>query len=65
MTTSVIYDTNEPFYFDQLVINPPNIVSGGNYFIKYSMNGGPLYIQPPECKTRGNISKTAKNLIVI
>jgi hypothetical protein len=60
MSTSVIYDTNEPFEFNQLTINSPNIISGGNYFIKYSINGGPLYIQPPECKTRGNISKTAK-----
>lgn len=58
--TSVIYDTNEPFEFEQLTVNAPNVVSGGNYFIKYSMNGGPLYIQPPECKTRGNISKTTK-----
>jgi len=57
---SIIYDTNEPFDFEELSLNAPNIVSGGNYFIKYSMNGGPLYIQPPECKTRGNISKTTK-----
>ena len=57
---SVIYDTNEPFEFDKLTLNAPMIVAGGNYFIKYTVNGGPLYIQPPECKTRGDISKTTK-----
>lgn len=57
---SVIYDTNEPFDFDQLTLNAPMIVAGGNYFIKYTMNGSPLYVQPPECKTRGAITKNAK-----
>jgi len=57
---SVIYDTNESFDFDQLTLNAPMIVAGGNYFIKYTMNGSPLYIQPPECKTRGTITNTSK-----
>ena len=57
---SVIYDTNEEFDFDNLKLNPPMIVAGGNYFIKYSANGNPLYIQPPECKTRGAISTSTK-----
>ena len=57
---SVIYDINEPFDFEQINLNPPMIVAGGNYFIKYSINGGALYIQPPECKTRGTITKTTK-----
>lgn len=57
---SAIYNTNEPFDFNKLSLNPPMVISGGNYFIKYSMEGNALYIQPPECKTRGSISKTAK-----
>ena len=57
---SVIYDINEPFDFEEINLNPPMIVAGGNYFIKYSINGGSLYIQPPECKTRGTITKTTK-----
>jgi len=57
---SLIYNTNEPFDFDKLSLNPPMVVAGGNYFIKYSMNGNALYIQPPECKTRNPLSKTAK-----
>ncbi len=57
---SVIYNTNEPFDFDKLSLNPPMVISGGNYFIKYSMDGNSLYIQPPECKTRGSITQTSK-----
>lgn len=55
-----IYDVNAPFEFDKLRLSPPMIISGGNYFIKYSYDNNPLYIQPPECKTRGPISKTSK-----
>ena len=57
---SVIYNTNESFDFNKLSMNPPMVISGGNYFIKYSMSGNSLYIQPPECKTRGAITKTSK-----
>ncbi len=57
---SVIYDINEQFDFNKLTLNPPMIVAGGNYFIKFLMNGGPLYVQPPECRTRGDISKTVR-----
>lgn len=55
-----IYDVNAPFEFDKLRLSPPMIISGGNYFIKYSCNNNPLYIQPPECRTRGPISKSSK-----
>jgi len=58
--TSSIYNINEPFSFDDLTINPPVVTNGGNYFIKYSMAGKPLYIQPPECKSKGTISKNSK-----
>ena len=57
---SVIYDINDSFDFDKLTLNPPMVVAGGNYFIKYQMNGSNLYIQPPQCKLRGKISKTSK-----
>jgi hypothetical protein len=55
--SSMIYETNDSFDFSKLTLNPPMVVSGGNYFIKYQMNGSNLYIQPPECKLRGQISK--------
>ena len=56
----MIYETNDSFDFSKLTLNPPMVVSGGNYFIKYQMNGSNLYIQPPECKLRGQISKNSK-----
>ena len=56
----MIYETNDSFEFNKLKLNPPMVVSGGNYFIKYQINGSNLYIQPPECKLRGQISKNSK-----
>jgi len=55
-----IYDINEQFDFDKLVLTKPIPVSGGNYFIKCLVNNGPLYIQPPKCKTRQGIQKAGK-----
>jgi hypothetical protein len=57
---SEIYDTNEPFDFNKLVLTKPSPVTGGNYFIKCLVNNGPLYIQPPKCKTRQGILKAGK-----
>ena len=58
---SVIYNTNDSFDFHKLALNPPMVTNGGNYFIKYVMDGGNLYIQPPECKTKNGISKSSKH----
>jgi hypothetical protein len=55
-----IYDINEPFDFNKLTLTKPIPVSGGNYFIKCLVNNGPLYIQPPKCKTRQGILKAGK-----
>lgn len=60
MNSVIFHDVSEPFDFEKLSLNPPMVVSGGNYFIKYSINGGPLYIQIPECKTKGTIAKSSK-----
>ena len=57
-----IYETNSTFPFDKMVLTPPTLMSGGNYFIKFLMNGSPLYIQPPKCRTKGGISKAGKKL---
>lgn len=57
---SEIYDTNEPFDFNKLILTKPSPVTGGNYFIKCLVNNGPLYIQPPKCKTRQGILKAGK-----
>lgn len=57
-----IFETNSEFPFDKMVLTPPTLMSGGNYFIKFLMNGSPLYIQPPKCRTKGGISKAGKKL---
>jgi hypothetical protein len=57
---SEIYDTSEQFDFNKLVLTKPAPVTGGNYFIKCLVNNGPLYIQPPKCKTRQGILKAGK-----
>jgi len=57
-----IYETNSDFDFNKLTLTTPVIMSGGNYFIKYLVNGAPLYIQPPKCKTKDGISKGGKRM---
>jgi len=57
-----IYEPNSSFEFDKLSLTTPTIMSGGNYFIKYLVNGSPLYVQPPKCKTKGGISKGGKRM---
>jgi len=55
-----IYETNDKFVFQEIVLTPPTLVSGGNYFIKCLIHENPLYIQPPKCQTKGGISTSGK-----
>ena len=55
-----IYETNQTFPFDKLVLTKPTLVTGGNYFIKFRINDSPLYIQSPKCQTKQGISKAGK-----
>jgi len=57
-----IYETDENFNFDKLLLLKPTQVTGGNYFIKFRMNGNPLYVQSPKCKTKDSIVKTGKKI---
>jgi hypothetical protein len=57
-----IYDPNDTFNFEKLVLTKPTIITGGNYFIKFLANDSPLYIQPPKCKLKQGISKSGKRL---
>jgi hypothetical protein len=57
-----IFEPNESFPFEQLVLSTPTFVNSGNYFIKYSFNGSPLYIQPPKCVTKQGIIKGGKKM---
>jgi len=42
-----IYEPNSSFDFNKLILNKP-LLTSGNYFIKYSIEGKPLYVQPPK-----------------
>jgi len=57
-----IYEPNDTFMFDKLILTKPTIITGGNYFIKFLANDNPLYIQPPKCKLKQGISKSGKRL---
>ena len=45
----MIFEANDQFEFDKLVVGKPTTVPGGNFFIRYSVDEKPLYIQPPKC----------------
>jgi hypothetical protein len=58
----MIFETNERFPFDKLVVGKPTTVPGGNFFIRYSIDESPLYIQPPKCSIKQIQSKTGKKI---
>lgn len=55
-----IYETNDSFQFDKLSLLKPMSTSGGNYFMRFAVDGNFLYIQPPKCKTKQGIVKAGK-----
>lgn len=57
-----IYETNDTFNFDKLLLIKPTLITGGNYFIKLVINDNSLYIQPPKCKLKQGISKAGKRI---
>lgn len=57
-----IYDPNEKFDFEKLLLTPPASVSGGNHFSKFVINDNPLYIQTPKCRIKQGMIKTAKKV---
>jgi hypothetical protein len=57
-----IYQPNETFDFNKLILLTPTVLNGGNYFIKFRINSNPLYIQPPKCKSKQSIIKSGKRI---
>jgi len=55
-----IYETNDSFQFDKLTLLKPLSSAGGNYFMRFAIDGNFLYIQPPKCKTKQGIVKAGK-----
>ena len=57
-----IYDPNNKFEFDKLILIKPIMTSGGNFFIRILKNDSPLYIQPPKCILKQGIIKAGRKL---
>lgn len=57
-----IFEPNDTFNFNNLILSPPISIISGNYFIKFIVNNSKLYIQPPKCKTKQGIIKTGKRI---
>jgi hypothetical protein len=48
-----IHETNEKFPFQSITVSKPIAISAGVFFMKFSMNGMPVYIHPPKCSMKG------------
>ena len=59
-TMDKIYEPNDTFPFDKLVLTNPSFMNSGTYFIRYLVNDNPLYIQPPKCVTKQGVIKCGK-----
>lgn len=57
-----IFDTNDEFDFNKLTMLTPTVIPGGNYFIRFKINQMPLYIQPPQCKSKQAMIKSGKKI---
>jgi hypothetical protein len=57
-----IYEANNDFPIDNLVLTTPIVVSNGIYFIKYLLESESLYVQTPKCITRQGIIKGGKKM---
>jgi hypothetical protein len=55
-----IHDPTDNFSFETLKLSKPVTAPGGSYFIRFTVNNAPLYIQPPKCKTKQGFLKTGK-----
>lgn len=58
----MIFETNDKFPFDKLVVGKPTTIPGGNFFIRYSIDESPLYIQPPKCMIKQIQSKSGRKM---
>lgn len=59
-----IFEATKTFPFDNLVLSNPISRSGGSYFIRFSINNKPVYIQPPKCLSRNGIVNTNKKYLI-
>ena len=59
-----IFEPNQGFNFEKITLCDPIAKAGGSYFIKFLMNGAPMYIQPPKCGTRQGIINANRRCFV-
>ena len=55
-----IYNTDNSFDFNSLHLAKPQPFPGGNYFMRLTVSGKPLYIQPPKCIMKQGFAKSGK-----
>jgi hypothetical protein len=55
-----IYNTDTSFDFNSLHLAKPQPFPGGNYFMRLTVSGKPLYIQPPKCIMKQGFAKSGK-----
>ena len=59
---STIHNPDNSFLFDKIALAKPVLTTGGNYFIRCSIDNEPLYIQPPKCKSKQGILTASKKI---
>ena len=58
----MIHETNDEFPFSKLILCKPIATSSGSFFIRYSLNEHPLYIQTPKCYIKQIHTKAGKKM---
>ena len=44
-----IHNTDNNFVFENVMVNKPLSIQNGNFFMRITKNGNPLYVQTPKC----------------
>ena len=67
MASKTIYSSSDDFKefpFANLKGGKPTLVSSNNYFIKYTIQDHPIYIQLPKCKSKQGIINVGKKYFI-
>ena len=60
----MIHATDNTFQFDNIKLSKPVSMPGGTHFIKTTIEGAPLYFQPPKCTAKTGFIKSGKKYYV-
>ena len=60
----MIHATDNTFQFDNIKLSKPVSMPGGTHFIKSTIEGAPLYFQPPKCTAKSGFIKSGKKYYV-